>query len=99
MKGIIHIKYVCIAFSTPHQGGVYGPPPPWARRGVGDMDSLVGEDVGCPSRRELRLPEPPSRVCVRPATLWACSACPYPVRACAVGAVSGDKIPIVAKKK
>ena len=26
------------------------PPPLWARRGVGDMDSLVREDVGCPSR-------------------------------------------------
>ena len=71
------------------------PPPLWARRGVGDMDSLVREDVGCPSRRESRLPEPPSRVSVCPATLWACSAC---LCVCAAGAVSGDKIPIVAKK-
>ena len=41
------------------------PSPLWARRGLGDMDSLVGEDVGCPSRREVRLPEPaPARLCV-----------------------------------
>ena len=41
------------------------PPPLWARRGMGHMDSLQGEDVGCPSRRETRLPEPtPASLCV-----------------------------------
>ena len=74
------------------------PPPLWARRGVGDMDSLVREDVGCPSRRELRLPEPTlASLCApRHAVGLQRVSC---VCVCAAGAVSGDKIPIVAKKK